>query len=333
MTTDGNAKDKLILQTVRWHRDSTAGDDIPTCMLHSYTKAALTALEAQEGAVDTVWVAGASGAAFRIWAHKDLCPSATSVNDWFLMPAGIRDAGWNCEYYSRVWHEESVAEERRAAAHKAIIQALNEKKVPVSWDISVPEWGVIIGYDDEAGEYSCIDVFGNRISMKYEQLGKREILIMSVSIIGAKNGMDRREALIKSLDTAVRHATQKEWGMRPDYQDGLPAYTTWADALERLADNDTEQTVSNYYAGTYLAARHYAHRYVKLAAAELGHPSLQTAADAYARVEEKLAGVWTLHKAEGRRTPDELRRAAELLREALAAETEAIDNLRTYLLR
>lgn len=141
---------KLHLDDVKWYHDPTAGDSIPTCCLHSYTLSVLTALNAQEDQVDPVWVAGASGMAFRIWAHQDLCPSATSVFDWSLLPRGVENAGWSVDYHSRLWHEESVAEERRKAAHAAIVKALNAGRVPVCWDIGVPEWGVITGYDDEA---------------------------------------------------------------------------------------------------------------------------------------------------------------------------------------
>jgi hypothetical protein len=322
---------KLHLDHVRWHQDTTADDSIPTCHLHSYTKAVLTALSAQEGTVDAAWVAGASGAAFRIWAHHELCPSATSVFEWATLPRGVENAGWSCDYHSRLWHEESVAEERRIAAHNAIVKALNEGRVPVCWDIGIPEWGVITGYDDELEEYSAISVFGEPTSLKYDELGRRELPIMSVTIIGVPNGIDRRVATINSLKTAVKHAEHGEWLERPAYQDGPDAYETWAAALEKLAEGG-EQGMLSYYAGTYLAARHYAKHYMRLAADILdGAQELMDAGNAYADVEQQLAGVYRILAQDGQRSADELRECAKLLRAAKIAEETAIGHIKRYL--
>jgi hypothetical protein len=322
---------KLQLDNVRWHHDTAADASIPTWYLSSYTKAVLTAIQAQEGEVDQVWVAGASGAAFRIWAHHELCPSATSVFDWSLLPAGVENAGWNCDYHSRLWHEENVAQERQEAAHRAIVRALQEGKVPVCWDIGVPEWGVITGYDDEALEFSAINVFGEPVQLKYEELGRRAIPIMSVTIIHGPNGVNRKQAAVNSLKTAVDHAEQREWLERPEYQDGPAAYETWASALEKLADCGEQDTLS-YYAGTYLAARYYARRYMDLVAGMLDDAEqLKAAASTYAEVEQHLIGVWEILSKEGQRSPSELREAAELLRKAKTAEETAIDCIKGYL--
>jgi hypothetical protein len=322
---------KLHLDDVKWYHDPTAGDSIPTCCLHSYTLSVLTALNAQEDQVDPVWVAGASGMAFRIWAHQDLCPSATSVFDWSLLPRGVENAGWSVDYHSRLWHEESVAEERRKAAHAAIVKALNAGRVPVCWDIGVPEWGVITGYDDEAQEYAAIAVYGGPAPLKYDQLGRRDLPIMSVTIIEGRNSIDRREAVVNSLKTAVKHAGQGEWLERPAYQDGLPAYETWANALEKLAEGG-EQNMLSYYAGTYLAARHYAKRYLRLAAEMLGGAQqLVDAANFYAEVEQRLTEVWKILGQDGQRSADELRKCAELLRAAKASEQKAIEQIKGYL--
>lgn len=325
---------KVTLDNVRWHTDTTAGEGVPTCMLHSYTKAALTALQAQEGSVDPVWVAGATGTAFRIWTHKDLCPSATSVFDWSILAPGLEAAGWHCQYWSRLCHEEAVAEERRRAAHDAIVRALREGKVPVSWDIGIPEWGVITGFDDERKEYAALSVMAKPAPLAYEKLGKREIGILSVTIIGGRNGRDRRESLAMSLAAAIRHAEQGEWTQRPDYQDGLPAYPLWAAALERLAETGGEQKMLGYYAGTYFAARHYARRYLGLALETLGdHAALRRAADSYATVEAELGRTWAILSRDGRRSSAELREAAAHVREAGEAEREAVAALKTFIAR
>ena len=259
---------KFLLDNVEWHLDAAAEDPIPTCYLHSYTKAALTAIQAQEGQVDPVWVVGASGMAFRIWAHCELCPSATSVFDRSLLPQGVKNAGWHCDYHSRVWHEETVARQRQEVAHKAIVEALQEGKVPICWDIGIPEWGVIVGYDDEVREYSAISALGQPAQLKYEQLGQRDIPILSVTIIEGSSNADRRQAALNSLKTAVSHAEQGEWLKRRRTR--TVGRMRRGQLSERLAHGG-EQRMLRYYAGTYLAARYYARRYMDLVTGILGN--------------------------------------------------------------
>jgi hypothetical protein len=324
--------ERAQIENARWHRDTAADTNIPTGYTHSFTKATLTALEIQEGYVDPVWVVGSSGAAFRIWAHKDLCPSATSVFSWCLLPAGLRNAGWHCRYFSRLWHESDVEEERRRAAHEAIKEAIAAGKAPICWDVAVPEWGVLTGYDDSRQEYAGLSVFAAPATMKYVELGKRDIPIMSVTIIDEPNGIDRREAILNAFRTAVRHAEQSEWEDRPDYQDGLAAFGHWADALDRLAQSGGKQEMLAYYSGTYLVARHYARRYVQMASTEFGgDAALLAAVEAYAQVEAALQDVYGILGKDGQRSKDELKSAATAVRAAGAAEAQAIGHLKVFL--
>ncbi|HHW08498.1 MAG TPA: hypothetical protein GXX29_00830 [Firmicutes bacterium] len=327
---------KAQVANVKWHHDPSGGEGIPTCHLHSYTKAALTALQTQEGSVDPVWVAGASGAAFRIWIHKDICPSATSVFNWSILPAGIVNAGWNCRYHSRLWHEEFVAEERRLAALEAIKAAINEGKTPICWDVDIPEWGVITGYDDAAGELSAVSVISPETKLKYEQLGKRNIPIMSVTIIDGRNGKERQDSILNSLHTAVKHAEQGEWNDRPAYQDGLPAYEQWENALLRLAETGEKQNMLYYLCATYTAARHYAGRYLELIAGEMDAAGkgeeLAAAAGYYRQVEEALKEACAIFTGKnGQHEAAELKAAARLVKEAGGAEAKAIGHIKNFL--
>ena len=154
---------------------------------------------------------------------------------------------------------------------------------------------------------------------------------MSVTIIEGSSNADRRQAALNSLKTAVSHAEQGEWLKRPAYQDGPAAYETWAVALERLAHGG-EQRMLRYYAGTYLAARYYARRYMDLVTGILGNTEpLEDATRAYDEVVDHLSDVWRTLSKDGRRLPDELREAAGLLRQAKIAEETAIEHIKAYL--
>ena len=117
----------------------------------SYLAAVAGALQAHGEEVDPVWLMGASGWAFRIIVEKTLCPSAMSIFDWAsLLPEAVRNAGWDCTQISRLWHEDAWREQRRAEAQAAIIASIDAGTPAIVWDLLLPEWGLITGYDDGA---------------------------------------------------------------------------------------------------------------------------------------------------------------------------------------
>lgn len=231
------------------------------------------------------YITGASGFAFRIWVEtKTQCPSAMSVFDFDLLKKGVELAGYDCVHVSRLWHEEAVEAERREKAHRAIIKAVNEGIAPVVWDVGIPEWGVIVGYDEEAQTYDTISAAGERDRMAYAQLGRREIPILSVAIPAGRRKREPIELARDTLRTAVDHAHGREWTERPAYESGLAAYPAWAELVRSV---DQTGFPSKYYVCTYASLRRSAAAYLS----ELSEydTSLQAAADAYTRVSQALS--------------------------------------------
>lgn len=147
----------------------------------------------------------------------------------------------------RLWNEEYLEVERREKAHAAIKKAIND--------------GVL----------------------HYDRLGRRELPIMSVTIPGKPNGMTEAESAKATLQMAINHAHQHEWEDRPEYQDGLKAYPTWAEAMNIVAENDWQ---SRYYIQTYECMRRYAAEYLYGLAGEI--KELQSASQHYNNVHNHL---------------------------------------------
>ena len=105
-------------------------------------------------------IVATSGFAFRMWVAADLCPSSTSIWEFGKQPAWVTSGGLDCEYTERLWNEDAIEEKRRLAAIEQIKKSIDKGIPAVSWDIGVPEWGLIIGYDDDTQMFATLAVNG-----------------------------------------------------------------------------------------------------------------------------------------------------------------------------
>lgn len=322
--------DTKKLENVVWYRDRAAAERGEPGLWHSFVGALATVLQARDEPVDPAWLMGATGFAFRTYAHVDLCPSAMSMFDWdALLPEAVAQTGYRYAYISRGWAQEGLREARRAAAHAQIRQAIDAGRPVIVWDIGIPEWGVITGYDDATRQYAGLSCLGREETLGYDELGEREIKVLSVTVVKEPNGRSRDDVIRRSLGAAVAHALQQEWEARDrGYQDGPLALGMWAEALAR-GDETVNWEHTDYYAATIAAARCYARDY--LAAIAGDDPDLLAAADAYGRAAAALLPVWHIFRDEQHPPADLLRAAVTQIEAAKAAELAAIDRLAAYL--
>jgi len=200
-----------------------------------------------------------SGFAFRMWVDPDvLCPSATSIWDFESQKKWVENGGLICDYVGRYWEQDDIEEERRRKATEIIKESIDRGIPAVSWDIGVPEWGLIIGYNDEESSFEALSIMGEYLKMPYEILGKREIPILSVLTVTGRQDKSREDIYHDTLKTAISHLRGKEWC--DNNRSGLEAYP----ALMAFFDGKYSQDLSwnmEYYLGTYGALKYYAYRY------------------------------------------------------------------------
>ena len=300
-------------------------------MRFSFMGSLATALAYTGQEVDPTWLMGTSGWAFRIIVNEIQCPSAMSVFDWSLLPEAVEQAGYRCTYVSRLWWEGELERSRRGRAHAEIVQAVERGIPAIAWDIEIPEWGLITGFDEDTQTYDTLSCCGRMGNMAFAELGNREVKILSVAVPGEPNGRSRREVILNSLQAAVRHAEQGEWMNRPQYMDGLAAYELWARTIEPEHNEKAMFDFAGYYAGHYYGARCHARDYLARIAG--GHTALIAASAAYGRVAECLRPVWERFSQEKRPDDATLPALAQSIRQAGEAEKEGVNLLKSYLVR
>ncbi len=298
----------------------------PGEMPFSFTHALASSLAASGCNIDRKVITGASGFAFRLWVHRELCPSAMSTFDFVsLLRAGVEFCGYTCTHITRLWEQVDAEAEYREQAHEAIKLAVDDGRAPVAWDIGVPEWGLIAGYDDEKQEYETIDCFGKHGAMPYTQLGKREIPILAVTIPGKPAGKSLHELAPRTVAAAICHAHGLEAGF--GNVNGLAAYPVWASLIKSL---DQTGFSSRYYAGTYAYFRGCAAHYLAWLAKENGR--FTKAAQAYARVATHLKDVNDARNDAAFPTPALLDRMEQSLLAAYEEEQKGVEALEKLIL-
>ncbi len=208
-----------------------------------------------------------SGFAFRMWVSADLCPSATSIWDFGSQRAWVENGGLTCGYVGRYWGQEDIEEEKRLEAITIIKKSIDSGVPAVSWDIGVPEWGLITGYDDESQMLYTLSINPehadptspsyNGAQMPYQQLGKRELPLLSVLTITGKTDKSQEDILLDTMRLAVSHLQGGEWC---DNAKGLEAYPALIRHFEEAFNPDASWNME-YFLGTFGALKYYAWKY------------------------------------------------------------------------
>lgn len=229
-----------------------------TGYLFSFAKALCCAVKNSPFSEMAEDIVASSGFAFRMWVSPDLCPSATSIWQFDRQKSWVESGGLRCHYVERLWGQEDVEEERRQAAIDLIRQSIDHGVPAVSWDIGCCEWGLIIGYDDEAAMLSVLSVTGQEEKMEYTRLGRREIPILNVLTIVEKIQKSREDIVRDTLLIAKNHLLGNEWC---ENASGLNAYPA---LIRHLENTDAKMACSwemEYFLGTYAPLKWYAWKF------------------------------------------------------------------------
>lgn len=258
-----------------------------------------------------------SGFAFRMWVSDDLCPSATSMWQFCMQKPWVENGGLTCDYVERLWGQDDAEENLRREAIKVIKKSIDNGVPVVSWDIGIPEWGLITGYDDETQTFSTLAINSwqsKSAQMPYDTLGKREIPIMSVLAVTGKSNKSKEAILTDTKRLAITHLLGREWC---ENAMGLKAYPALIRHFEGEFNPDAVWNMK-YFLGTYGELKYYAWKYFeKENEGEL------------ARIYKDVHNAWIesfgVVNSDGINSPEGRAKVAELLKSALSGEEKAVE--------
>ncbi len=236
--------------TVTWDgiQDSTG-------YLHSFAKCLYATVKYSPWSVYAEDILAISGFAFRMWVDAELCPSSTSNWDWNSLKRWVEQAGFTCAYTEGGWAQENV--ETLNQAIEQITTSIDKGLPAIVWCITIPEWGLITGYDEVMRNFDTLAAFHGKGTLPYDQLGKGAIPILSVLTITGHTNISYADMLRVTLNSAIAHLKGEEYCDNPS---GLNAYSALIQQLEPGYNPDLSWNLE-YLIGTYGALKYYAWKY------------------------------------------------------------------------
>ena len=283
------------------------------------------------------WLYGATGHAFIINVHDVVCPSGPTAWNTEM----LRKLGRNVGYESRGLSAErgdADFEQKRKLIWENTKLALDNGLPTYGWELAIPEYYVIYGYDDVGYYYSgpgCCDGAGPK---PWEELGASDIGVLEMYSILKGEAADDRTTVKEALAFALAFAESPGKWVWPKYKAGLAGFDKWAKALE---DGTAHGLGAPYNAAVWHECREFAVEFLKEAKERLGGPvgPFDEAIGQYEVVAEDLKKVAELfpfvEREEGHvKDKERCAQAAAALRaarEAEAAGLAALANIRDEL--
>jgi hypothetical protein len=191
--------------------------------------------------ISDAWVFGGTGHAFIMNIHKEVCPSGpTAFNSEMILRLG-RNIGFDSEtvFATRTMKQFKSVQKQ---AWKITRTSIDQGYPCVGWELEIPEYYVVYGYDELGYYYSgplCDEGKGPR---KWNTLGDTEIGVLNMTVIKPVEPASDRKTVREALEFAYTFATTRRW-INERYYSGLEAYDHWITALE----NKTADGAGNSY--------------------------------------------------------------------------------------
>jgi hypothetical protein len=244
--------------------------------------------------VSDAWLFGGTGHAFVINMHQVVCPSGpTAWNYEKLFKLG-RNLGYVTEGVVGPKSEPDFGEKQKLA-WEHVQQAIDRGLPCFGWELDIPEFYVVYGYDHEGYYFSGPDCDEGKGPKPWHELGETEIGFLEMYSVDWGTPADDATTVKEALAFALEHADNPPRWIFPDFKAGLAGYDNWITALR---DDKADGFSMAYNAAVWNECRGYAVPFLKEAKARLdgqsgavfgeaiGHytvvaQNLQTVADTY----------------------------------------------------
>ncbi len=281
------------------------------------------------------WLFGATGHGFMLNLSGDICPSGptawktnvlltlgSSVGFRTIVVFGYRGSGDLEPVQERAWE----------AARRAI-----DDGIPCyGWELDVPEFYVVNGYDDVGYYYQGCTADGGAGPKPWRELGDTGIGCVELIIVHPEQPRDDAAIVRNALEFAGAVARGGSEWVLPGYTMGLAAYDAWIAGLE---SGKASGMGAAYNASVWESCRRHAVAFLKEAGERLpgkADDAFDDAAQAYAAVAANLAvvaaqfpfiGVSEEQRDANTGDAERVRRAVEHLALARDAESRGVKSL------
>jgi len=286
------------------------------------------------------WAYGGTGFAFALNIHEAICPSGPTAWPEQMCDALAANIGAVVEPVSAHKSEGDFAATQEEAWRK-VREAIDAGHPCFGWELDVPEWYVIHGYDDQ-GNILFRDFGGEEREVHHTKLGDTGIGVAAIMVVKPGPAADDRAIVRDALAFAVEHGTGRH--SHELYRTGLLGYDAWIAALENEELCNTDDTIGfgqGYNGKCWSECRRQAVDFLQEAKKRLDDaklaPLFDEAIKQYTSVSESLSQLSRIFPfdagqqaamAEQIKDPERRRQAVTALKTARDAEATGIEGLK-----
>ncbi len=240
--------------------------------------------------VSAAWLHGATGHAFIINLHEEVCPSGpTAWHTEMLFKLG-NNTGYAIDGVVGFRSDNDFAEKQKLAWENTK-RAIDEGLPCYGWELGIPEFYVVYGYDDE-GRYLVHPQFDRGEGpVPWQKLGDTEIGVLEMYTVKPGQAADDTTTVKEALGFAVEHSGSPAKWIYPRYGAGLAGFDNWVDALR---DGKATSFGVAFNAAVWRECRGYAVEFLREAKQRIGGnvaDLFDEAADHYESVAHSLERV------------------------------------------
>jgi hypothetical protein len=284
------------------------------------------------------WLFGATGHAFIINMSNDgSCPSGpTAWNTYQFFNLG-RNVGYRIDGVFGDKRQPGF-KEKQLKAWEMTKAAIDQNIPVVGWELAIPEWYVIEGYDDAGYLYNGPGADLGPSPKPWRKLGKTGIGMLEVFSVNPADPAQDKITVKEALTFSVAfNQPQSEW-LLPGYLSGQDAYEAW---IKAVSDGKAMLMGHAYNAAVWAECRYNATAFLREAKSrlqEIETKALDDAIQSYDEVSNQLKDITELYPffENNREEPvginPKSEKAAEHLERAKIAEGKGLEYLKDIMM-
>ena len=271
------------------------------------------------------WLYGGTGHAFVINIHDELCPSGPTAWKSVKLFEHGKTLGYTIDGCFGFKDQDDFGEvQKRAYDH--VRTSIDQDRPCYGWELEIPEYYVVFGYDDTGYFYSGAGCDEGRGPKPWREFADTGIGILEMYSIGPSEPIDDVEIVRNSLSFALEMSKGPSKWVHDGYRGGIKGFETWIAAFEAGIASDMG---TRYNAGVWSECRTMAVEYLKEAKRRIPERAdslFDEAIREYSEVANQLKNVaeiypWVEGASEQNLIP--VNRSSERASEALEAAMDA----------
>jgi hypothetical protein len=183
------------------------------------------------------WLFGITGYAFIINMHETVCPSSPTAWNTTFMTDLVENLGYKDEMIVAFKNQPDF-ENIQEIAWEKIRKAIDEGLPCYGWELKIPEFYVVNGYNDNEYFYSGVESDMLTNNKPWNELGKSDIGVLELHIVKPNSAITDINKIIRdSLEFAIKHSKNPPELVFPKYKSGIEGFDNWINAIKENKAN------------------------------------------------------------------------------------------------